>query len=71
VHTIWRWSMGAELDDALGDSELTAGDFVRSVKQVADLLRQVRDSQRGTTLADTAHEAARSLIRGVVAYSGL
>jgi ATP-dependent RNA helicase HelY len=71
VDIVWRWSMGAELDDALGYSDLTAGDFVRSVKQVADLLRQIRDARSGTAVGDTAHAAATSLVRGVVAYSGL
>jgi ATP-dependent RNA helicase HelY len=71
VDIVWRWAMGADLDDALGYSEMTAGDFVRSVKQVADLLRQIRDAVPGTAISDTAHAAARSLVRGVVAYSGL
>jgi ATP-dependent RNA helicase HelY len=71
VHMVWRWSVGADLDDALGASEMTAGDFVRSVKQVADLLRQIRDALPGTAIGDTAHRAAKSLVRGVVAYSGL
>jgi ATP-dependent RNA helicase HelY len=72
----WRWAHDAELDDALGDSDLTAGDFVRGTKQVADLLRQLRDATRSadggeSPTSDRAHAAARSLIRGVVAYTGL
>jgi ATP-dependent RNA helicase HelY len=71
LDTTWRWARGADLDDALGDSELTAGDFVRGTKQVADLLRQLRDAARGTPMSDRAHESAKSLIRGIVAYTGL
>ncbi|MDQ3538357.1 MAG: DEAD/DEAH box helicase [Actinomycetota bacterium] len=67
---VWRWAAGADLEDALGGSELTAGDFVRGVKQVADLLRQLRDVAPGA-VADTAHAAARAIVRGVVAYSGV
>jgi ATP-dependent RNA helicase HelY len=67
----FRWSQGADLDDALGDAELTPGDFVRAVKQVADLLRQIRDATSGTALSATAAEAANSLVRGVVAYAGI
>jgi len=67
----FRWSQGADLDDALGDAELTPGDFVRAVKQVADLLRQIRDATSGSALSATAAEAANSLVRGVVAYAGI
>jgi ATP-dependent RNA helicase HelY len=67
---VWRWAAGAELDDALEGSELTAGDFVRSVKQVADLLRQLRDSAASMGIDGTAHTAQKALIRGVVAFSG-
>ncbi|MBA2318838.1 MAG: DEAD/DEAH box helicase [Euzebyales bacterium] len=66
---VWRWASGADLDDALGVSELTAGDFVRNVKRVADLLRQVRDVRAGDPVGEEAHAAAKSLMRGVVAYS--
>ncbi|HWH31783.1 MAG TPA: DEAD/DEAH box helicase [Egibacteraceae bacterium] len=68
---VFRWSQGADLEDALGDAELTPGDFVRSVKQVADLLRQLRDACQGLPLSDVAHQAAKSLVRGVVAYAGV
>ncbi|HVM15855.1 MAG TPA: hypothetical protein VM287_16195, partial [Egibacteraceae bacterium] len=67
---VWRWAHGADLDEALGTSELTAGDFVRDTKQTGDLLRQLREATDGP-LAATAHQAARSLVRGVIAYSGL
>ena len=68
---IWHWVSGADLDDALSGTDLTAGDFVRAAKQVNDLLRQLRDAVQGTALSDTAHEAARAIMRGVVAYSGV
>jgi ATP-dependent RNA helicase HelY len=68
---VWRWASGADLDDALGLSEMTAGDFVRNVKQVADLLRQLRDAVPSGPVPAAARAADRSLIRGVVAYTGL
>ncbi|MEX2619280.1 MAG: DEAD/DEAH box helicase [Egibacteraceae bacterium] len=67
---VWRWAHGADLDEALGTSDLTPGDFVRDTKQVGDLLRQLRDTDH-TPVVSTAHQAARSLVRGVIAYSGL
>ena len=68
---IWHWVSGADLDDALTGSEMTAGDFVRAAKQVNDLLRQLRDATSGSALSDTAHEAAKAIMRGVVAYRGV
>jgi len=70
VDVVWRWAAGADLEDALGGSELTAGDFVRGAKQVADLLRQLRDVAP-PAVAGTAHAAAKAIVRGVVAYSGV
>jgi ATP-dependent RNA helicase HelY len=67
---IWQWAAGVDLDDVLAGSDLTAGDFVRNAKQVADVLRQIRDATSGP-LSDTAHQASKQLIRGVVAYTGL
>jgi ATP-dependent RNA helicase HelY len=71
AEVIWHWVSGADLDDALSGSEMTPGDFVRAAKQVNDLLRQLRDVVQGTALSDTAHQAARAIMRGVVAYSGV
>ena len=71
AEAIHRWVTGADLDDALTGTEMTAGDFVRAAKQVNDLLRQLRDATSGTNLSDRAHEAARAIMRGVVAYRGV
>ena len=71
----WRWAGGADLDEVLGETERTAGDFVRTTKQVADLLRQLADAAGGDparrALATAAPTAARALVRGVVAHTGL
>ena len=66
---LYRWALGEALEDVLGDSELSAGDFVRWTKQVWDLLRQLADVAPDP-LADRCREAARAIYRGVVAYSG-
>ena len=70
AEALWHWVSGADLDEALSGSEMTAGDFVRSAKQVNDLLRQLRGATQGTPLSERAHEAAVAIMRGVVAYSG-
>ena len=64
---VWRWARGAELDEALGTSELTPGDFVRTIKQVADLLGQLRDAlDHDDPVGRSARSAAGRLLRGVI-----
>jgi ATP-dependent RNA helicase HelY len=53
------------------DGELTAGDFVRAVRQLLDLLDQVAEAAGDTPLRDTAKLAMGALNRGVVAYATL
>jgi ATP-dependent RNA helicase HelY len=65
VAPAWRWAGGASLDDALGPLELTGGDFVRNVKQVADLIGQLRSVGDGE-LTRTAERALDGLRRGIV-----
>ena len=66
----FRWAQGARLDSVLRDTELAAGDFVRWMKQVIDLLDQlsiVADGQLGRT----ARSAIDDIRRGIVAYSSV
>ena len=63
------WAAGKDLEDVLFDEELTGGDFVRNVKQLIDLLRQVGDVAPRPETASTARSAADALFRGVVAAS--
>jgi len=68
----WRWASGAPLDQVLVDEqEMTAGDFVRSCKQLIDLLGQVADvaAMTGSPVRRTARQAVDAVRRGVVAYS--
>ena len=67
MEVVYRWARGADLDRALGTTDMTPGDFVRATKMVADLVRQIRDSSDGPLRA-TAREANDLLVRGVVAY---
>jgi ATP-dependent RNA helicase HelY len=69
VASAWRWASGADLDTALGDLEITGGDFVRNVKQVADLLGQIRETavRRGAGETEAAARGALDgLRRGIV-----
>jgi ATP-dependent RNA helicase HelY len=49
------------------DPDLTPGDFVRSMRQLIDLLRQIVTTTSNPSLRDTAESATRALDRGVVA----
>jgi len=62
------WAAGDDLDHLLGDDDMPGGDFVRTIKQLVDLLRQI--SETDAACATTASEAADALHRGVVAVSG-
>ena len=44
----------------------SGGDFVRNVKQLVDLLRQIGDAAADRTTASTARRAADAVLRGVV-----
>jgi len=64
----WRWARGQHLEHVLERAELAPGDFVRNVKQLVDLLRQLAMvAPPGTATA--ARRAAESLQHGVVAAS--
>jgi ATP-dependent RNA helicase HelY len=65
VAPAYRWAAGADLDDALGHLELTGGDFVRNIKQIADLVGQLRSIGR-TGLSTEAAVALEALRRGIV-----
>lgn len=60
-----RWSAGLSLEEAVGELEITGGDFVRNVKQIIDLLGQLRDVSSGAR-RDAFDAARRSLQRGIV-----
>lgn len=65
------WAAGRSLSRVLEDGCLPGGDFVRNVKQLADLLGQVADIAPDLSTASTARSAANALLRGVVAASSL
>jgi len=66
----YRWASGAGLEDVLGPDD-AAGDFVRSTKQLIDLVRQLIDAVPEGDLLESLRTCADSLHRGVVAYSSL
>jgi ATP-dependent RNA helicase HelY len=67
---IFHWAEGKPLEDVLAETEMAPGDFVRNCKQLLDLLRQVEDVADPAT-ATAFGQARVSVLRGVVAYTGL
>jgi len=67
----WQWASGFGLATVLGDSDLTAGDFVRAIRQLLDLLDQVAVAAGESPLRKSARLAFGALNRGVVAYATL
>ena len=72
------WAAGTHFDRLIGDAAdgrrpgpvLTGGEFVRNVKQVVDLARQLAAVSPVRATAAAALQAAERLNRGVVAISG-
>ena len=64
----FAWASGDELIDILNE-DLTAGDFVRTMKQLIDLLRQISLVAQLQETRDSALAASQALLRGVVAAS--
>ncbi len=66
----YLWASGKPLENVLSDED-APGDFVRSTKQLIDLLRQLEEVAPSRELADKVRSALDGLSRGVVAYSSL
>jgi ATP-dependent RNA helicase HelY len=67
----YAWAAGEDLGDVIAEEELSGGDFVRNVKQLIDLLRQLGEVAPEPATAKAAREAADRLFRGVVAASSV
>lgn len=65
------WAAGEELAEVIEDEEMSGGDFVRNVKQLVDLLRQLGEVAPDPSTSAAARSAADRLMRGVVAASSV
>jgi len=63
------WAAGESLVHVLEEEELSGGDFVRNIKQLIDLLRQIGDAARHPETGRAARSAAERIYRGVVRAS--
>lgn len=65
VEAVARWASGDSLEASMDAIDISVGDFVRAIKMVADLLRQIRTATGGG-IAKAAREAEDLIMRGVV-----
>ena len=62
----YRWANGHSLSSILKGTDMTVGDFVRSIKQLIDLLTQIGGAAED--LRPICREGIKRLDRGVVSY---
>ena len=69
AQAVMAWANGATLTTAIWGTPLLAGDFVRWIRQVVDLLDQIAHVAAAET-STVARQARRLILRGVVSWEG-
>ncbi|WP_370152746.1 DEAD/DEAH box helicase [Streptacidiphilus sp. EB129] len=70
--TAFRWASGHSLDAVLRDADMPAGDFVRWIRQLIDVLGQIANAApEGGSVRSAARKAVDGLRRGIIAYSSV
>jgi ATP-dependent RNA helicase HelY len=65
-YAAYRWANGHSLSSILKGTDMTVGDFVRSIKQLIDLLTQIGGAAE--ELRPACREGIKRLDRGVISY---
>ena len=65
----YAWASGEGFAEVVEDEELSGGDFVRNMKQLIDLLRQIALLAPSAETRAAASDASDRLFRGVVSAS--
>lgn len=65
-YAAFRWANGHSLSSILKGTDMTVGDFVRSIKQLIDLLTQIGGAAE--ELRPACREGIKRLDRGVISY---
>ncbi|MFM8267013.1 MAG: DEAD/DEAH box helicase [Ilumatobacteraceae bacterium] len=63
------WAAGDDFADVVDAAELSGGDFVRTIRQLVDLLRQIALVAPSSSTRDAARAASDGLFRGIIAAS--
>jgi ATP-dependent RNA helicase HelY len=67
----YGWAAGEDLAQVIAEEEFSGGDFVRNIKQLIDLVRQIGEVSTSIATAKAAAEAGDRLFRGVVIASSV
>lgn len=70
IWPVYKWAGGKSLRECLRGTELSAGDFVRWIRQCIDVLEQIAKATSQTEIRDHCHAAVDSIRHGVVDYIG-
>ena len=65
----YAWAAGESFDVVIAEEDLSGGDFVRNIKTLIDLLRQVGEVAPETSTRSSARAAAEALFRGIISAS--
>jgi ATP-dependent RNA helicase HelY len=65
----YAWAAGESFDVVIADEDLSGGDFVRNIKTLIDLLRQVGEVAPQPATRASARQAADALFRGIISAS--
>ena len=63
------WASGGDIDDVLLDEEIPAGDFIKTIKQLIDLLSQIASLAANNHTVRAARQASDLLFRDLVSVS--
>ena len=71
MKTVYDWANGTSLVKIMERTDLSGGDFVRWVRQVVDMLDQIRRSStdKEDPTVQAATKARNKLLHGVVAWT--
>jgi ATP-dependent RNA helicase HelY len=65
----YAWAAGEGFAEVVAAEELSGGDFVRNIKQLVDLLRQISEVAVKPATRKAANQAREALFRGVISAS--
>lgn len=65
----YRWASGNSLQSILRETDIVVGDFVRAIRQIIDLLGQLRNAK--PEMQSVIQDALKRIDRGVITYSAV
>jgi ATP-dependent RNA helicase HelY len=72
VRVVYDWASGEDIEYmATSYPQYSAGDFVRSMKQVLDILRQIKEAAGDPTLSDKVSRSMDLINRSIIAYTSI